>query len=120
GVRRKTMLTRTRLILIAFLAAVVAGLVFYPRLEAATPPDAGTAKQTDARQAGGGTAGAREPGGGGAAGPVAVVTAVAAKEDVPVTADAVGFVEPIATVAVRPRMDGLIVEQKVQEGALVK
>jgi multidrug efflux system membrane fusion protein len=116
-------MTRTRLVLLALLMAVVIGLAFYPKLQAATQPGASEAAQNGPRAGPAGSAsaaGAPRPAGNGAAAPVAVVTAVATKEDVPVTTDAVGFVEPIATVAVRARMDGVIVDQKVQEGALVK
>jgi multidrug efflux system membrane fusion protein len=108
------MVTRTRLIFVALLAAVVAGAFLYPRIK--PEPEAAAISRTDAGQS------ARRKGGGQSrdAAPIAVVTAVAANEDVPVTADAVGFVEPIAAVAVRPRMDGVIVDQQVQEGAEVK
>src|SRR5438445_235439 len=99
-----TMLTRTRLILLAFLAAIVAGLAFYPRLESATqstaPAGAHNGGQAAYGQSDSGATG-RGQGSGGSSAPVAVVTAIAAKEDVSVTADAVGFVEPIATVALR-------------------
>ncbi len=55
-----------------------------------------------------------------AGGPTAVLTAVAKRQDVPITESAVGWVEPIASVAVRPRIDGVIVAQTVHEGQTVK
>ncbi|MFI5001460.1 MAG: efflux RND transporter periplasmic adaptor subunit [Reyranellales bacterium] len=121
------MLTRMRLILLALLLAAVIGFVVYPKLSAAPTVGANAllasapaqsagpqASQPSAKQAvGGGQTG-------GGAGGIAVVTAIAAKQDVPITEDAVGWVEPIATVAMRTRMDGVIVGQNVQEGAIVK
>src|SRR4051812_24694545 len=122
------MLTKKRLVLFALLLALVAGFVVYPRLNAAprvaanapvarAPAEgavaqSGQASDKQAAPGGGKTGGGGQATGGskgGGAG-IAVVTAVAAKADVPVTEDAVGWVEPIATVTVRPRMDGLIVE----------
>ena len=51
----------------------------------------------------------------------APVEAVAAKAaDVPVTVKAVGNVEPMATVAVKPQVAGAIVAQLVQDGARVR
>ncbi len=74
-----------------------------------------------AGRSGGKTSGGR-PGFGGRRGPpaVAVVTAVVAARDVPVLQRAVGWVEPVATVNVRPRIDGMIVQVGVQDGQLVK
>ncbi len=55
-------------------------------------------------------------------GPVAVsvVTAVAATRDVPILQRAVGWVEPVASVNIRPRIDGMIVSVAVQDGQMVK
>ena len=116
------MLTRMRVIFAALLVGAVVGFVVYPRLKAA--PTAGastsaagaTAQNANGQPANGQSAQSPQP----AVGGIAVVTAIAAKQDVPITEDAVGWVEPIATVALRSRMDGIIVEQDVEEGAIVK
>jgi membrane fusion protein, multidrug efflux system len=126
-------MTRMRLILLALLVAVVAGFVIYPKIVAAPAVGANAAlastpgqsagsqgSQPSGKQAAGSGQAAGGGQSGGGVGGIAVVTAIAAKQDVPITEDAVGWVEPIATVAVRPRMDGVIIEQNVQEGAIVK
>jgi multidrug efflux system membrane fusion protein len=51
---------------------------------------------------------------------VAVISAVATSEDVPVTQQAVGWAEPIASVAVKTRIDGVVVQQAVSDGQTVK
>jgi multidrug efflux system membrane fusion protein len=51
---------------------------------------------------------------------VPVVTAVAQSKNLPITRASVGWVEPIATVTVRARIEGEIVEQRVRDGQLVK
>ncbi len=110
-------MTRLRLILAGVLIALVAGFYAYPRLiypksaDAAVPQTAGQKSGTGQR---GGTAG----GHGGA--PTVVITAVATSEDVPITTDAVGWAEPSATVAVRAQIDGVIVQQPVANGQIVK
>ncbi len=76
-------------------------------------------------QSRGGPGGApgRNPGGPGARRggfPVSVVSAVAKARDVPIRQRAVGWVEPVATVNIRPRIDGMIVSVAVQDGQLVK
>ncbi len=62
------------------------------------------------------------PGSGGRRGPVAVsvVTAVATARDLPIAQRAVGWVEPVATVNIRPRIDGMIVSVAVKDGQMVK
>ncbi|HEX8166941.1 MAG TPA: efflux RND transporter periplasmic adaptor subunit [Beijerinckiaceae bacterium] len=50
----------------------------------------------------------------------AVVTAVAQSVDMPVTRTSVGWVEPDASVTVRARIDGQVIEQKVRDGEIVK
>ena len=49
-----------------------------------------------------------------------VVVAEAKKEDVPVTKTVVGSIEPIETVAVRPQIDGVVVEKHVIDGQMIK
>src|SRR5579862_6834286 len=113
------MLTGKRLIFVALLVGAVVGFVVYPKLKAAPTVSAGTPVAATAASGNGqqAPAGGKPPAGGSG---IAVLTAVAAKEDVPISEDAIGWVEPIATVALRSRMDGIIVEQDVQEGAIVK
>jgi multidrug efflux system membrane fusion protein len=51
--------------------------------------------------------------------PAPVLVVAATSRTVPVTVKAVGNVEPMATVAVRPRVGGAIVAQLVRDGAVV-
>ncbi|MEH3147809.1 MAG: efflux RND transporter periplasmic adaptor subunit [Methylobacterium frigidaeris] len=51
---------------------------------------------------------------------VSVGTVAAGSADLPVTRSAVGWIEPIATVLVRPRIDGVITEQLARDGQFVK
>ena len=48
------------------------------------------------------------------------MTAVAQNADLPITRASVGWVEPIATVTVRARIEGEMVERRVQDGQMVK
>jgi len=56
----------------------------------------------------------------GAEGPVPVLTAQAARADVPVYLNAVGTTKPLNTVTVRPQVDGKLAEVDFQEGQDVK
>lgn len=56
----------------------------------------------------------------GAGGPAPVTAAVAATADMPVILYAPGTVEPIASVALKPRVDGQVVEVGFKEGDLVQ
>jgi multidrug efflux system membrane fusion protein len=51
---------------------------------------------------------------------VSVVTAAASTRDMPITQRAVGWVEPVATVVIKPRIDGVITEQAVHDGQMVQ
>jgi multidrug efflux system membrane fusion protein len=62
----------------------------------------------------------RSPGDSRGSARIAVVTAVAGSTDVPIVESSVGWVEPIASVAMRPRIDGLIVAQEITDGGSVK
>ncbi len=53
------------------------------------------------------------------AAPVPVVTAPANAEAVPVTRTSIGWIEPVARVAVRARIDGMIVARSLHDGATV-
>ena len=64
---------------------------------------------------------AGRPGGGGGQNPrVPVMTAVTQSANLPITRASVGWVEPIATVTVRARIEGEMVERRVQDGQMVK
>jgi multidrug efflux system membrane fusion protein len=52
--------------------------------------------------------------------PAPVTAAVATEVDMPIMLTAPGTVEPLATVAVKPRVDGQIIEVGFEEGDLVK
>jgi multidrug efflux system membrane fusion protein len=52
--------------------------------------------------------------------PAPVTAAIATEADMPIVLSAPGIVEPLATIAVKPRVDGQIVEVGFQEGDLVK
>jgi membrane fusion protein, multidrug efflux system len=77
------------------------------------------AETTAGTRPGGGEA-QRARGGQGQSPAIAVVTAIAERADLPITRTSVGWVEPIATVTVRPRIDGQILEQHVKDGQMVK
>ncbi|WP_170263610.1 efflux RND transporter periplasmic adaptor subunit [Blastochloris sulfoviridis] len=105
-------MTRTRPLTIAALA-VLAGLGwwFWPQLRpivasvpglSALMPSQSAAPRPPARAA------------------VPVVTEKVERRDVPVTLDAVGTVQPVASIAIRPRIDSEITEVHVAEGAVVK
>jgi multidrug efflux system membrane fusion protein len=104
-------------VLAGVLIAAVAGFWAYPRLTVA-PVASAAVPDTGTGQRGGGQHHGAAGGGGTPA--TTVVTAVVTTKDVPITKDAVGWVEPIATVAVKPRIDGIIVAQAVKDGQVVK
>lgn len=56
------------------------------------------------------------------AGPIStpVTTVLAGRADIPVTRRSIGFAEPVAIVAVKSRLDGVIADQHVKEGQEVK
>jgi multidrug efflux system membrane fusion protein len=89
------------LALVAIGLSAVAGIAAYGRLE---PEPAAVAKAAGAP--------AEKP-------KIAVVAAVAQRQDVPVTRSSVGWVEPLATVTVRARVEGEVLEQHVTDGQLV-
>ncbi len=70
-----------------------------------------------AGNAGSETAAKGPPAKGGGAAPVTVATAVLA--DMPIVFSAPGTVEPLATVAIKPRVDGQVIEVGFKEGDLV-
>ena len=100
-----------RLVFLFALVVLIGGAILYPRMHSLWAPEAADA-QTDSATA--------SPTGKGHAPPIAVYTAIAERKTVPITQNYVGQVEPIAQVAVRPRIDGMIVELPVVEGQRVK
>jgi multidrug efflux system membrane fusion protein len=60
------------------------------------------------------------PGGRGEAPRVAVVSAVAQTQDLPITLSSLGWIEPIATVTLRARVEGEILEQNATDGQMVE
>jgi multidrug efflux system membrane fusion protein len=103
---------RTRILFAIALAALVGG-IYLVRVHAAPEKTTATTSQDQKRS--------NRPGGGIGGGPgIAVVTAPAVAKDVADTRQAVGWVEPVASVAVRPRIDGMVVDEKVTDGSTVK
>lgn len=99
-----------RLFYIVVLVAVAAGFyVFaYPRL---TGYGSASAQQAAAPA---GTARTR------GAFAIGVITAVAQQQTLPITNSQVGYIEPVATVILRSQADGMVVQQNVVEGQMVK
>ncbi len=83
-------------------------------LAGATAATTGTGPGTGS---GTGTGGGK---GGGKSGPVAVLTKPVQQKAIPTTFAGVGTVQAIASIAIRPHLDGQILEVGVAEGALVK
>jgi multidrug efflux system membrane fusion protein len=104
------------LVLVAVLAVGLAGIVLGHRLSSGFGAEAAVEQSPSAKSGHSGRSGGR----GGGESPVAVQTAVARSGDVPITESSVGWVEPIAAVDVRPRVDGVIVEKAVTDGQMVK
>lgn len=101
-----------RLVLFVVAAAVGASAYYYwPEVRAAV----GSSKEAPAKSGPGGDA---KKGGGGGAAPVSIATVTTA--DMPVILIAPGTVEPMANVAVKPRVDGQIVEVAFKEGDFVE
>lgn len=104
-----------RLVFLFALVILVGGAILYPRVRSLLSPQAADAQQTG--NAAPSTAG---KGHSGNAPTIAVYTAIAAQKTVAITQNYVGQVEPISQVAVRPRIDGMIVELPIEEGQTVK
>ncbi len=64
--------------------------------------------------------GGRSGRGGRFGGPVPVTVAAAARTDIPITLDALGTVQPLATITARAQVDGVLVEVAYTEGQEVK
>jgi len=99
---------RTGMLMVGAAVAAAAAHFFWPQLAASIG-----AFETKA-------AGKREEGKGRAAAAAPVTAAQVAEKDMPMILKAPGTVEPLANVAVKPRVDGQIVEVGFREGDLVK
>jgi multidrug efflux system membrane fusion protein len=101
-------LIRFLLLLVVLAALAVGGWWWWNR---ASPAD-GSAAQSQQRP-GGGPAGAASP-------PVPVTLATAERRDLPLTLDALGTVQALASVIVQPRVDGQLLGVQFREGQDVK
>ena len=104
-------MTIRRLALYSGCAACIAGATYFLWLAPATNPAA-----LDSAQA----ATKKGEGKGRSAGAAPVTAATVEEGDMPVILSAPGTVEPLATVAIKPRVDGQIVEVPFSEGDLVE
>jgi multidrug efflux system membrane fusion protein len=106
-----------RVVLLSLVVVLVGGAILYPRVRGLIAPRAADAQSSSASSsvaaAGGGSHARSAP-------VIAVYTAIAAEKTIPIVHTYVGSVEAIAEVAIRPRIDGVIVEQPIEEGQLVK
>lgn len=103
---------RLRVVSIVVLIAALAGTGYFGYLKyRAQPQD--TAK-------GGGDKSDRKKGGKGVGGPAPVAVVAAVQQSVPVRLQAIGNVEPYATVSVKARVDGQIVAVNFKEGQEVR
>ena len=102
---------RIGLLIAAVLIVGIGYFVVYPELYPRAPSPASGTPSADTSPAGGK---ARK------GGTASVVVASAKSEDVPVTKTVVAAMEPIDTVVVKPQIDGVVVETKVNDGQMVK
>lgn len=112
-----------RLSVLATVAVVVCGTAYVYRDEVAQRLGFGAAKAAEQTQGSSPAAMAQPPGRRGRAspgGPVPVVVAKIAQKPMPVIVDAVGTVQSIASIQIKPRLDSQIMKVHVDEGALVK
>ena len=112
-----------RLAVLATVAVVVCGTAYVYRDEVAQRLGFGAAKAAEQPQGSSPAAMAQPPGRRGRAspgGPIPVVVAKIAQKSMPVIVDAVGTVQAIASIQIKPRTDSQIMKVHVEEGALVK
>ncbi len=112
-----------RLGVLAAVAVVVCGAGYVYRGEVARLLGFGTSAKAAEQAAGSPAAMAQPPGRRGRAnpgGPVPVVVAKIAQKPMPIIVDAVGTVQAIASIQIKPRTDSQIMKVHVEEGALVK
>ena len=99
--------------LVVLLAVAAAFYIYaYPRLAGVGKADA---QQTASTGNSGGQSGGKAN-----AFAIGVVTGVAATQTVPITKTAVGYIEPVSTVVLRSQADGIVTQQNVVEGQIVK
>ncbi len=77
-------------------------------------------EQTAAASGGGGKKGGKKGGRGADLGPVPVVVAPAAKKDVPIEVSAVGNVEALSIINVKPQVNGQLLEVFINDGDFIK
>jgi membrane fusion protein, multidrug efflux system len=104
-------MTIRRLALYSGCAACIAGATYFLWLAPATSPAALESAQAATKKG---------EGKGRSAGAAPVTAATVEEGDMPVILSAPGTVEPLATVAIKPRVDGQIVEVPFSEGDLVE
>lgn len=112
-----------RLAVLATVAVVVCGAAYFYRDQVAQRLGFGTAAKAAEQAQGSPAAMAQPPGRRGRAspgGPVPVVVAKIVQKSMPVIVDAVGTVQAIASIQIKPRIDSQIMKVHVEEGALVK
>jgi multidrug efflux system membrane fusion protein len=115
---RRTLTRRAQLLggVIAIVVVAAVGWLAWDLTHADKPAGPGGAPQS-ARGPGGGRGG---PGGGGRGPAVTVGVATAEKADIPVTLEALGTVTPLATVKVRPQVNGTLQQVLYREGQMVR
>lgn len=106
-----------RVALLSVVVVLAGGAILYPRVRTLFAPQVADAQSSPSTSSDSSAAGGQKTRG---APVIAVYTAVATEKSVPDTQTYVGSVEPIAQVAIRPRIDGVIVEQPIAEGQTVK
>ena len=112
-----------RLAAFATVAIVICGVAYNYRGQIAQQLGIGTTAKAAEQAAASPAAQAQPQGRRGRANPagaVPVVVTTVAKKPMPVVVDAVGTVQSIASVQIKPRMDSQIMKVNVEEGALVK
>ncbi len=102
-----------RVFYLVVLLAVAAAFYFYayPRLSGMGKADAQQTASTGSNAPAGGKANAFA---------IGVETGVAATQTVPITKTAVGYIEPVSTVVLRAQADGIVTQQNVVDGQIVK
>jgi len=106
-----------RVLYLAVFLAIAAGFYVYayPRLSGDGAASAQSATSGQGTQKGSGQGGRS---GGGF--PTSILAAIAGKQTIPITNTAVGFIEAPQVAVMRTRADGLVVQQNVTEGQMVK
>jgi multidrug efflux system membrane fusion protein len=111
-----------RVVLLTVVVVLAGGAILYPRVRTLFAPEVADAQSSPSTSSPSTSSDPSATGGSQTRGApvIAVYTALATQKTVPNTQTYVGSVEPIAQVAIRPRIDGVIVEQPIEEGQTVK